>query len=1551
MKIFSSHSSLFIKTASIGLIITAASFLFLNISSLNNRKKLDEVSKQEASDYFKSIGSASRLLADDIIKDAVAMMIDHLNSGDKPAQALRLIGDDSNRKRFDEALIVFQSTDGVGYSYPESVCEPIINNVNGLKRASLTCGDFKYSDKIYTIIWRTLQVDTANATLAIAFPTEKLYRLADKEQRIVFGGSQAPGNPLIKEIQDNLGFRFKLRSINGNTLAEVTIKTRPLSIAQSAISGWEMYALGFLPLLSFIIFGFLLYRHFESFSRHTDSIRRILKRQKPGIELFQRDYNEVKNTLPELSEIYGLIDQSLSERNQYKKSLDILGAFLTILENKGYDRNAINEIIEVLVRATGYSSGAVILFDQLNDRVEEAGKYNFKDNLLQDLTMTQVGFDFLRKSQKLGTYSFYDKFNQKSEEPWRAIFVECHQVLAVPIAFKTQAVGLLLMISLINDEAPQIPEYLIKLVSEVLAPLVYSINMEKEKLDRYDKTRILQETSLAISSTLDLPSVLQVVTGRITEYAGATFCQIFLNAPIENVMELASFHTKRQNGVSAPDADHINIAEFPKIAEAMSTKRAIILGTQEIGDCSVSEKRIFHADSVKLLTILPISHSAKSIGVVIIGEERSKLRVNMAPDKLSFVQAVVSQAASAIENARLYGFINRKVDQLTTLYDVSAVIHSDFNMKTMLDKVLAATEDYLHYSVAAIFKLEDEKGNLSTLSWNGNPSHQDSEWRSGVNHDTNSIRAALSGNSVQINDTRAEHHLRPSFTKTLSEVAVPIKIGDRIIGVFCVGSQNQCAFSELEEEFLKALSAQIAVAMERARLFDQERERGLKLNTIFEFSRKLSKSLNVQEVLKTAADSIQEAFGYQLVAVFQFEAEKHIFHIGYQAAFNGKMLPPEFTVPEDRGLLGMTVNFRKTIYSPDVHSDTNYILAVPDVRSEVCIPIIVGEKVIGVLDVESLRLDDFTSEDISTLEALADIMAVAIDNSYLFEETIQKAERLSLIDNINKAISATLDLDSFFRVVAKAVSDNAGYRWTALAVPEGEGFEFKAGYASRAAGTISAEALLDILQEKLRAVIDNVSPEFVSFSQLAGMGVHEKLQFVIDAGIRNLALFPIGDNTRAEAVMIVGSANSAGFATSELALLKDLAIHLRIAWQNAQLFKQLKTAYDQLQEAQDRIIQTEKLRALGEMSSGVVHDFNNILAVILGRIQIVSRKLNTYEDWEGCQFMAKNLELIEKAAMDGSQILKRISEFTKKKPSEKFVDLEINQIIADSIELTRPRWKEESIAKGKSIEVQFRKNNTLNTTGNPAELREVFTNLIINAVDAIPANGEISISAHLESEQIIKIIFEDNGQGMSPETRKKIFEPFFTTKGAKGTGLGLSVTYGIISRHKGTIEVESELGRGTKFTITLPLCQSTQEETGVKQIEQIKIEGKRILAVDDQEEFREILVEILGSGGHEADAAPDARTALIMLSQKKYDLVITDLGMTGISGWELADTIHQEHPGIKIIMATGWGANLDSEKLTDHHIDSLICKPFKIDEILRVVSDVFRQIKEGVLIA
>jgi PAS domain S-box-containing protein len=238
-------------------------------------------------------------------------------------------------------------------------------------------------------------------------------------------------------------------------------------------------------------------------------------------------------------------------------------------------------------------------------------------------------------------------------------------------------------------------------------------------------------------------------------------------------------------------------------------------------------------------------------------------------------------------------------------------------------------------------------------------------------------------------------------------------------------------------------------------------------------------------------------------------------------------------------------------------------------------------------------------------------------------------------------------------------------------------------------------------------------------------------------------------------------------------------------------------------QMEERLIQSEKLRALGEMAAGVAHDFNNILGAILGRVQLIKLGLRRMSD----EVVQNELGIIEQAAMDGAHTIKKLQEFTRPKTdASKFVLLDVNEIIDGATELVKTKIKDEAEVKGVQIEVHTVKNKVPPVMGNPIELREVLLNIILNSIDAMPEGGRITFKTGHE-DSYVSIEASDEGIGMPEHIRQRVFDPFFTTKGVQRSGLGLSISYGIIHRHHGEIEVKSQEGMGTTFLIKLPIAE------------------------------------------------------------------------------------------------------------------------------------------------
>ena len=373
--------------------------------------------------------------------------------------------------------------------------------------------------------------------------------------------------------------------------------------------------------------------------------------------------------------------------------------------------------------------------------------------------------------------------------------------------------------------------------------------------------------------------------------------------------------------------------------------------------------------------------------------------------------------------------------------------------------------------------------------------------------------------------------------------------------------------------------------------------------------------------------------------------------------------------------------------------------------------------------------------------------------------------------------------------------------------------------------------------------------------------------------------------------------------------------------------------------------QIEKLSALGELASGVAHDFNNTLAGILGRAQLL---LGTNDPAK----IESGLKIIIKTAKDGAKTIKRIQDFARQRRDHAFSPVAVDQLLLDVSEITRPRWKDHAEAANVHISLELKISSNTMVLGDESELREVLVNMVFNAVDAMPGGGTLTLSTR-EVNGAVEISVSDTGTGMSDDVRSRIFDPFFTTKGKTGMGLGLAVSYGIIRRHEGTVEVESEQGRGTSFHIRLPYAKRTAKPQAVDSPAMPTAVPApsfrtRFLVVDDEESVRELLSDILEKEGHEVMVASSGREALALFAETRFAAVLLDVGLPGMSGWELARALRERHETIPLAIITGWGEAVGSNAQKAAGVDWVVAKPFTVEQIAGIAQEVSRK-QEGSL--
>ncbi len=374
----------------------------------------------------------------------------------------------------------------------------------------------------------------------------------------------------------------------------------------------------------------------------------------------------------------------------------------------------------------------------------------------------------------------------------------------------------------------------------------------------------------------------------------------------------------------------------------------------------------------------------------------------------------------------------------------------------------------------------------------------------------------------------------------------------------------------------------------------------------------------------------------------------------------------------------------------------------------------------------------------------------------------------------------------------------------------------------------------------------------------------------------------------------------------------------------------LGKALEDLRNSEQQIVEQERQQALTTMASGIAHDFNNALSPIQGFSKMLLDKPERLEDRDKT---LRYVNHIYKAARSAAETIKRLRKFYRPREETTFAPIILDEVVKDAVNVTKPRWKEEAAAKGKNIRIETELGDVTPILGNEAELMEMLTNLIFNAVDAMSEDGVIKIRTS-ESGNSVTLELSDPGTGMDETTKRQCFEPFYTTKGANGSGLGLATLKGVVERHEAELNVESTEGEGTTFRIVFPKAgkEHATESGGTLEKQETPTKCK-LLVVEDEEMQREYLDELLTDEGQEVDFAPNGVTALEYFNQDEYDAVLTDRAMPEMSGDEVAAEIKKAAPDTPVIMITGFGDMMDASDEKVEAVDYLLPKPVDREQL------------------
>jgi len=383
----------------------------------------------------------------------------------------------------------------------------------------------------------------------------------------------------------------------------------------------------------------------------------------------------------------------------------------------------------------------------------------------------------------------------------------------------------------------------------------------------------------------------------------------------------------------------------------------------------------------------------------------------------------------------------------------------------------------------------------------------------------------------------------------------------------------------------------------------------------------------------------------------------------------------------------------------------------------------------------------------------------------------------------------------------------------------------------------------------------------------------------------------------------------------------------------------LSKALTDLKRTQERVIQSERLNAVGQMASGIAHDFNNLLMPILGFSEILIKRPQIMDDKVEAVSMLND---IHAAAKDATEIIRRLRDFYRQPEPTGWARVDLNKVAESVVVLTQPRWRGVARSRGICIDIQQKLQDIPHVQANESQVREALTNLMLNAIDAMTKAGMITISTRSD-EHWATVTVEDTGEGMSLDVQRKVFEPFFTTKGVNGTGMGLAVTYGIVRQHGGKVEFRSELGKGTSFDLHFALKRNGGSESDKVEKGKIHSAALRVLCVDDDPWSRDVMNHFLSAEGHSVVVAESGTAGVAAFKKDQFDLVILDRAMPDMSGDDVAKIIKKVQPDIAVLLVTGFGEIMRNAGESPEGVDAILSKPVSLEDLNRAIAQVMEK--------
>ena len=1063
---------------------------------------------------------------------------------------------------------------------------------------------------------------------------------------------------------------------------------------------------------------------------------------------------------------------------------------------------------------------------------------------------------------------------------------------------------------------------------------------------RLRETRALLEVSQIFNSTLEARPMLEQAAIKIAQVCQVDRCTIERWVNGQTIPVMSQF----ADGRRVPEmwrrfvADPAHESEqMPAHARAVATRAPVVV--DDTAQSDLVPREWVRAYSLRACLFVPLIRQDQVIGLMSLDycEERRAFQ----PAQINLAMTIAAQLALALDNSRLYAEAQERLRETTTLLAVGRVLSQLGSLEEMLRRVAREVGLAFGADMVGAYALDRGRAALVPVAGWHVPKHL---WRALIATPLAFARVPelveewRAGRPAWSADVKNDPRVDPELVRSLpphSLMFVPTRVrGESVGGLFLVWWRTGRVFPPAEVRLLEGVGAQVGLAIENAELTRRTEERLQETELLLEVSRSLTSTLDLPALLGQFLAGVQRAIGADSIGVWLCEGESP-----WMQPVVTSQVPPERLESLRRARLSSVdhpfyaeaFRSKRPVTSSEVADDPRI---PPELRgeatrhrSQLFVPIVAKDLVIGgFLAVWWTERREFTESELRLMEAVAGQAGAAVENARLFSDNRRRLEELSVLYELSQAVTGQLERAALAEAIYRQLVRVLDAPSAAIVAYDETRHEIEVVLSARD-GVVQAEetgrrypfgvGLMSRTIERRQPIRVDDYAEACRREGVTPFDAQLPHPYWLGA--------PMIAGDEVVGAISLRSAHRP-FDEADARLLVNITGLAALAFRSARLYEDRLRAYSELVAAQDHLVRADKLRALGEMASGVAHDFNNLLTSIVGRAQMLLQQIEEPR-------LRRWLQVIERAALDGARTVRRLQEFTRIRRDQAFAPVDLTLVVREALEVSQFRWKDEAMRRAVEQRVVTSLAAVPPVSGDPAELREALTNLILNAVDAMPDGGTLTLATRAEADAVV-VTVADTGAGMTDEVKRRLFEPFFSTKGVKGTGLGLSLTFGIVSRHGGQIDVDSAPGRGTRFTLRFPVPSLAGEEAPGTARAPVALDARpaRCLVVDDEELVREMLSDLLAHAGHAVVGAAGGAEAIERFRAEEFDLVLTDLGMAEVNGWQVARACKELRPDVPVLLVTGWGVELSGQELAAHGVDAVLAKPLRVDDLLGAVA-------------